>query len=63
MSHSLKHTGQEFAGDNRGAGESETLRLIPAGQVQVNVGVCSAPAVVQSGHTVEVPFDPSDCIQ
>jgi hypothetical protein len=56
-------SGQEYAGDNRGAGQSETLQQIPVGRVNVNVGVCSKPAVVQTGSTVEVRFSPTDCIR
>lgn len=56
-------SGLEYAGENRGAGQSETLPEIPVGRVQVNVGVCSKPAVVQPGRTVEVRFDPADCVR
>lgn len=56
-------SGQEYAGNNRGVGESETLQLIPAGRVQVNVGACSTPTVVEPGRTVTVRFDATDCIR
>ena len=55
--------GQEYAGNNRGAGESEELPLIPAGRIQVNVGLCSVPAVVHPGRTTTVRFDPVECIR
>ena len=56
-------SGQEYAGEDRGAGQAEALQLIPAGRVQVNVGTCSAPAVVRPGRTVVVRFNPVDCIR
>jgi len=56
-------SGQEYAGDNRGAGQSETLQQIPVGRVKVNAGICSKPAVVNPGRTVEVRFSASACIR
>lgn len=56
-------SGQEYAGENRGAGGSETLQQIPAGRVQVDVGACSTPAVVRPGRTVVVRFDALTCIR
>jgi hypothetical protein len=55
-------SGREYAGDNRGAGQSETMQLIPAGRVHVNVGTCSTSANVRANQTVVVEFDPADCI-
>jgi hypothetical protein len=50
-------SGEEDTGNNRGVGQSETLPLIPAGRVQVNVGACSTPTIVEPGRTVTVRFD------
>lgn len=55
-------SGQEYAGDDRGAAQAETLARIPAGRVDVHVGTCSRPAVVRTNETVVVRFDAADCI-